>query len=386
MVRPEYSILGYVRIKVEEKDLARLLSFFLRLGISSYPEGADYIIHSYDLPRFRKYADGRIRYTADASDGLFPRAFNIRNIPLFFFFLLFLLLTFLSSDLIYEIRVAGVENMSESEVIDKLSLVGFSVGKSWSSIDKENIEVAFLSLSDEIAWISINKQGTVATVELREKKALADEDTGEFCVSDIVAENDGVVEEITVREGKALVKVGDTVKKGDVLISGIIETEYATVLTRARGEVKVALTEKYSIKVPFTEEKIIENPSHVCAVILRVLNFDINIYKNYGNFKDGYGIIKETNTLTLPKDRRFPISLTTERVTVPEGYTVSYTVNEAVALAKERLNDSIRRDYPDSDILRILTNGQVSDDAYTLDATVVYLKSIGREVFIDISD
>ena len=74
---------------------------------------------------------------------------------------------------------------------------------------------------NEIGWISVEKRGCCLFVRMNEStmpKQVVKAETP----SHIVAAQDGIVKKIEVLEGVPMVKVGDEVKKGDVLISGIV--------------------------------------------------------------------------------------------------------------------------------------------------------------------
>ena len=74
---------------------------------------------------------------------------------------------------------------------------------------------------NEIGWISVEKRGCCLFVRMNEStmpKQVFLQDTP----SHIIAGQDGVVKKIEVLSGVPMVKAGDKVKKGDILISGVI--------------------------------------------------------------------------------------------------------------------------------------------------------------------
>ena len=77
----------------------------------------------------------------------------------------------------------------------------------------------------------------------------------------IIAARDGVVRKIEVRTGIPLVKVGDTVKKGDILISGIIPIigDYEELIRKeavaAKGEVYLESDFSYQERFSMGYEK-----------------------------------------------------------------------------------------------------------------------------------
>ena len=89
------------------------------------------------------------------------------------------------------------------------------------TIDCFDIEKRLRLDYNEIGWISVEKRGCCLFVRMNEStmpKQVSSMETP----SHIVASQDGIVKKIEVLAGVPMVKVGDAVKKGDILISGII--------------------------------------------------------------------------------------------------------------------------------------------------------------------
>lgn len=74
---------------------------------------------------------------------------------------------------------------------------------------------------NEIGWISVEKRGCCLFVRMNESTMPKQVFVQEI-PSHIIAGQDGVVKKIEVLAGVPMVKVGDNVKKGDILISGVI--------------------------------------------------------------------------------------------------------------------------------------------------------------------
>lgn len=77
---------------------------------------------------------------------------------------------------------------------------------------------------NEIGWISVEKKGCRLHVMLNES-TMPKEAVKRNSAGHIVAEHDGIVRKIEVLSGVPMVKAGDKVKKGDVLISGVLTLE-----------------------------------------------------------------------------------------------------------------------------------------------------------------
>ena len=112
----------------------------------------------------------------------------------------------------WDIRIEGCDESYSDEIRKELTACGFSVGSSWSETDLGELEIEFLSKSQNVSWLNINRRGTVAYVTVLEKQVHEEEKKEGY--SNIIAECDAIIEEITVIHGVASVKVGDSVKKG----------------------------------------------------------------------------------------------------------------------------------------------------------------------------
>ena len=166
-----------------------------------------------------------------------------------------------------------------------LSECGLDIGKRWRGIDLGLVETSVLSENGELAWVNINRRGTVAYVEIKESKSHSYNTENPQNVGNIVAERDCVIEEIVVKKGVANVSVGDVVRRGEVLISGIIETEGGTVFCHAEGVVKGKFTDSVSSESKRVETVLAGYENELSRVYINFFNFSVNIFKKYGFLK-----------------------------------------------------------------------------------------------------
>ena len=113
-----------------------------------------------------------------------------------------------------------------------------------------------------VAWAQIEIRGSKLTVELVKKQLPPKLEQNTPC--DIIASKDGIVEEIIHFKGEALVKPGQTVSKGDVLITGRIvlqqdcseqkdKGEGDILLVHAQGIIKARVWYQKAVKVPLVK-------------------------------------------------------------------------------------------------------------------------------------
>ena len=106
---------------------------------------------------------------------------------------------------------------------------------------------------DELAFLELHVDGVFLRVRAREAMAEGERlDLTEPC--DLVSTRDGIVTKITAYGGRAQVRAGDRVKKGQLLIAGRVTARDGsmTYATHAYGEVLAAVLYKAQVEAPRT--------------------------------------------------------------------------------------------------------------------------------------
>ena len=281
------------------------------------------------------------------------------------------LLTLLSSNTVFDIRVSGVENISEDTVLSALSDNGLSIGASWLLLDTERVESDVLARTDNIAWININRRGSVAYVEVREKEV---KEEPKYTYSSIVAKYDCVIEDITVLSGYAMVSVGDTVKRGDVLISGVPNEEGGDFVC-AEGRVKGRVNDRIFVAEDRITIKTTEKEAGAIGFSIKIFKKQINIFKIYGNSTDEYDIIENEYEYKL-LGKRIPLSLITHSKTDYIKTKVSMTDEELIFTVREKTAEEILSLTEGSDLLSLKSDGRFTDNGYILYTDVVFLTDV----------
>ena len=125
---------------------------------------------------------------------------------------------------------------------------------------------------------------------------------------------------------------------------------------------------------------------HRIAQIRVVLfNFSINIFKNYGNCENTCDIIEETREFALFDRYRLPITLrTTYAVEYSETERIR-TDAEMIEAAKRELDAMIYASFKNADVIKLRTDGELTDGSYVMRTRVVYVTDIGKESAIEIT-
>ncbi|MBQ8749389.1 MAG: sporulation protein YqfD [Clostridia bacterium] len=137
---------------------------------------------------------------------------------------------------LWTFEITGLERLNKSEITKFLNEKGFFVGASLNGLDTEELSNALINEFDELSFVSIMQVGSSLVINVKEKTY--DENLDESLMLPIVASFDGVVSKVDVYQGTALVKAGDVVKKGQVLIAPFVIVDDEQKPIRARGNVE----------------------------------------------------------------------------------------------------------------------------------------------------
>lgn len=144
---------------------------------------------------------------------------------------------FAASLFVWEVKISGLEYNEAAALKEELAELGIYGGAVKSIIDTKEAEKRLLIDHPEYAWLNIRLHGAVADVEVVPAIPVPKiVDDTRPC--NIVAAKDALIVSVTAMTGRARVKKGDTVREGDVLISGLVwDPGMTRMLFAARGEV-----------------------------------------------------------------------------------------------------------------------------------------------------
>ncbi len=218
---------GYIQLIVRGAHLEKFLNLLTGSGLYLWDvrrlgtEVAEVKIRAHGFSRIR----GIVRKTHTT-----VKIYQKKGLPFikrklarrkFFWIGAMILISFLVylSSFVFIIKVDGFEDAERQQLLVDLSRLGLKIGSSRKEIiQKKNlIEREVMIHTPGAVWLAITVHGVVAEVRVVKRKNVPA--PVESC--DIVAAKDGVVTKMVVVRGVPAVKEGDTVAKGDLLISGV---------------------------------------------------------------------------------------------------------------------------------------------------------------------
>ena len=378
MIGADLIIFGYHEYSIDPSELPTALMMLLKANIRAEQIGSGFAASAFEKRKIEALLGTRVKFKRSKMKGI--GGFVIRNFRrggVIAALLISLALAIISSELVWDVRIEGNSLYNAEEIISELNKAGLTVGKRWRSMELGKIENSALSESDKLSWININRRGTVAYVKVIEKKK-HDTETKLGC-SNVVASCDAVIEEISVINGVAKVKVGDTVKAGDLLISGVIPEELGGGFCYAEGVVRGRVSDAVSVFVSEKTEKKLVKKEHLNKIGLKLFNFSINILKSYRNFDNSYDIIESENKLSF-LGRELPFSVITDRRIEYEAYAVVLRRDELAAIASSRMRDMLLKRTEEATLLRASTSGRFVEGGYESVTDIVCIENIAKDV------
>ncbi len=379
LVKIKNALLGGARLTVSEGNAPELLSLCLEMKLPVSKTAIDGGKLTVETPygAARKLA----RRLAAADIPFAERCFGLpffllayRKRPgIFIGLALAFTIIFLSGSVVWDIRISGNTNVDTATVKRELAAAGFDLGSSVKT-DVDRVSNSLLARSDKISWLSINMSGTVAYVQIREEAHFAQKDNSPC---NLVALRDGTVERIESSCGTVCVEVGQSVKKGEILVSGVRGGKLGNyTLVQASGEIFAITSREFSVEVPLKYEAQIpfssENDQKYIKFFSKKIFFSKNSRKNTSECVTIY-MEDNLSPLYLPP---LPFGVVTELITKYETVTKTRTAQEASDIAFAQLYRQMQNELSDSDLLSKTIRCEMTEESVRLICTAVCSENI----------
>lgn len=281
------------------------------------------------------------------------------------------------SGFVWNIELVGNEMLPAEQVLDFLAENGLHEGVSWHSVDKDRLESLLLASFDECAWAHINQNGTTARVEINE--AVLRPDTfrpGEY--ANLKAKKDGVLVTAVVHDGWAVKQKGEAVVKGDLLVSGIYESEKGVNLfAHAAGEYVAQVSEPFSLSVSRTQKDKLYTAVNTYKSLV-FFGLEIPLYLGSSEIKDS-DVSKDYQYLSL-NGVRLPIGSVVKTVKPYVLKERELNDSELNALLESEIEKRLQEDFGAYEIVRQDITVSLNSDAAVAKGSVLCLENIGEEV------
>ena len=376
-------LFGYGKMVFSCKDSVKILNLLRknRIEFDTYflAEEKMCVVYPSSLEKEIRRVFGNCEVEICGSEGLFLSVRKRLRPGVVVGILLSLSLFVFSGLFVWEIRIVGNQTVDDDAVISLLAEKGFRVGSflPFTSLDK--IENGFLADTEEVAWLNINMKGCIAVISLIERDA-ASPDEKENEPANLVATTDALITEIALSSGRATVKRGEVVKKGQLLASGVLNGAHETQFVKADGSVIGRATRVFTAEVSLETVKKIERERKKSRISINFFGYSLNIFEDNNNLTSDCDIIYKETHLSLFGLLDLPITVSEEHRVFYDEETVFLTENEAKILATRLLYADITKAFHESELLSKKVETAFDGKSYKITCHTVYLGNIAESV------
>lgn len=375
-------IFGFYRVTAEDRDFTRLQNLIFTERIVAYLQKD----RSFLIPRSQKTRllqagkAAHLSLTVSELLGL-PRLLQRyrHRIGIPIGVLLGVAVLVWGTHTVWRVEVSGSSRLSQS-VEENLSALGFGVGSRIPQENYDEIIAAYRLAHPEVAWMGIYTEGTTARVRIIEKESHAEEDSLSNTPSHLVADCDALIVRMEIKEGTAVTRIGDVVKKGEVLALGYMKGAHADRIFAAKGAVIGRVSETITVEIPYVQTEKVETDRRKTQISLIFLKKRINFFKKNNKNAEDYVIIEKKNLFTLPGGIVLPFGFCYTEAICYEEKDVEPAREEIERQGMEQLNAEIKKTVGDGELLFRRVWSEEKDGAYVLHATVDYTRNIAASM------
>ena len=380
-------ILGYINIEIEGFFIERFINTCISKNILLWnmKREKSSILHANvgikDFKRIKHICKStKCKAKISKKAGL-PFLFNrYRKRKIFFILLaLILIIIIFSTNFVWNIDIISDGEISREEIMSVLNDNGLTLGKPKNKLNTKNIIDSIRLQRSDIAWIGIKLDGTNAIVEVVSSSKKPDIINQEdYC--NIVSDKEGIITKISAQNGTALVKEGDLVRNGTILIGGWLEGKFTgTRYVHAIGDIEAKVWYSKREKIYLNQEVQEQTGNQEKKYSIRINNFQINLYKKLSKFEI-YDTISTSKKLKLFSNFYLPFELTTKVNNELEIKQIEYTLEEAKQMGVNSISKELEELIQDS---QNIVNKQINyyeNEGY-VEVEVIYevLEKIGTK-------
>ncbi len=297
--------------------------------------------------------------------------------------LIFIASVTLSSFFIWDVNVTGNVSITAEEMQERLAAYGVREGAFIPALDMNDIASRILLEAGNISFLKINVHGTVARVELRERRE-SEKESELSSPSNLVARYSGQIERLEVMGGSCKVQYLTPVKKGELLVSGIIDSvPLGYRLVRSRGKVFARVTLSYESEIPLeiTEKAYTGAEKSKKSIIFFAKS--LNISKKTSVPYEKYDTIINKEKIYLFGKIELPIFAVTE--TYREYREVPRTLSESEARTRAlaEIDEKSRAELAGAEILSRTVETEMREGSLFVRTEVYCILDIAEEVKIE---
>lgn len=246
---------------------------------------------------------------------------------------------YLLSLYIWDIDFDGNSYFTDELLMETLLEQGYEAGMRRDQIVCDDLEMMLRETYPDITWVSAQIKGTRLLIQIRENTGIQVAENEEKAACDLVASCDGVITEIITRSGTPLVKAGDTVTSGQVLVSGTVELFNDSKEKTGEHQVEADATILAQTTLEYADRFSLTYPTKWYTgkrrYQLSVWFFEKEIFID-GNIRgfDTYDIVSEPGQIRIGEDFLLPVRWQWNILREYEEIQAIYSREQAISIAE----------------------------------------------------
>ncbi len=339
------------------------------------------------LHRLAFSSGGKVHITKKRGVKLFLYPFKNRAGILVGFVLAVMLLSYLSG-FIWDVNIIGNGSIDKDNISAFLDSNNLKSGVRWGSIDTDEIETSLMLEYPNLAWVHINKNGSVAQVEMNEAiKAPKIEQNKN--IANIKAKKDGVIIKTSVKKGWLAKKAGEAVTKGDLLISGIFEPEdelgtnkdKKTYFAHAKGTIVAEVEDKVSVVVNREQSRKNYN---LYREVKEIEFFGVHIPLGFYKKNEINTEYSSSSSYAKLNGKRLPIGINITDIRKYDTSTYILSDSALQKLAKKEIEKKIEQEYKNAEIISKEYSVKMDENSCKITAKIKSFQDIGEEIEVQV--
>lgn len=335
---------NYIKVKIEGKNVNNYLKWLIKKHITII--NINIIKHNL-MEIIIEYSDYKklLNYSKTYKIKIIQRYGKLKiidilknNIHIILGIMVSLIILYLLSNTIFSIDIIYNDKDLVNKInkeLEKYDIKKYRKKKNFKYLN--NVKKKILNNNKDILeWIEIEEHGTKYIVRLVERKKEEQKIAYEY--QSIVSKKDAILKSIKAFSGEKNKEVNQYVKKGEIIINGILTTpNNEKKYTKANGIVYGEVWYKVSIEYPlyYKEERLTGKSKKILTLNFLNKNFSLFTYNKYKQFKTTKQTILESKyiPITVTKDKIYELNIK-EQI-----YTKEEAIKKAISESQKKLLD-----------------------------------------------
>lgn len=301
-----------------------------------------------------------------------------RNSYGFIFGILFsLIMISIMNMFIWEIDITGNKAVSYNDIIKSAENAGLKTGTSAEKHFAQNIEWYILRENEGLASVEINIQGSKASIIVNEIKEKENFKSDDDIPVNLVSKKYGIIRKAEVFDGQSVVKPGDAVNKGDLLVSAVYEDRHNK-LTLKHARANIIAETDFIKEIVFPLEKTIKTKGKYIGKKYEI---------SFLGFKKAFGKKRTENELYIEENEinlcffnvKLPIKMKITTFYAVKENNITYDIDGAKENAYDLLERYEKDKMSEMKIISRKTEEKIKDNKYIINADYIVLMDIAEE-------